>query len=472
MSTSPTSRYGVVNQARLPATNKRFLQLPTRLIPLILLSQLFDYQLLDLSSFKVLFSITPDRILFLTLFFIFGCALLQGNVEPRSSSRAEVYLMFLLGFVCTSSWFISGVDFGSAKYKYLATLFNFIYFPFGVYISVKSTRYNRAATLTLLWAIVGLGTYLVVNGIFEHYGVDSLVWPKYILDPTAGIQFGRLRGPFASSVPMGEWLIVVVMSAALLTPFAQRGRKLFLYSLILLAMAGIYWTDTREVWVGFAGVVAIAAAFGRGKMRAQAFTIVLLVLVVFVVGVGSKFSLGQQTLFSRRQNTVDYRLANFSTAYKMGMDNFIFGVGYGKFLSKWREYFGPEERKLVSDLKDGNHNTYLGLFAETGICGLLVYISLLFVLILKCISKWIHLSPERHFERNFVLCAFALIIVSMNEAMFSDLRNSSPALNVLLFLFLGIVASIDAGSSEAEDTGQRFGKAKLYTPVLARNERV
>jgi hypothetical protein len=431
--------------------------LPVGLLSFILLAQLFNYRYWQV-SINILFAVTPDRLLFIALVLAGVSAWLSGKLRPKiSGGRSEVYLMLLLGLLTTSSWFIAGVDFGVERYRWLATLLNMVYMPFGVYLLVKNTYYSRPVTVNLFWRMMPLGVYLVFTGLCEHYKLNSLVWPKYILDPHVGTQAGRVRGPFVTSVAMGDWMIALFMICCLLLPLATGAKKLFLRVMLPLTCMVIYFTDQRSVWLGFACTIAVMAWFGRGQFRKQSIIVVMLVGVVFWAGVASKLSARQETLFSRRQQTVDYRLANYATAFRMGMGNFFTGVGYGNFVNEWRNYFGSDQRKLASNLDDGNHNTYLGLFAETGIFGVLFYASLLGTMALRALRfarRW--RSDEEVLERNFAVGTFALVIVMMIEAFFSDLRFF-PSTNTLVFLMLAILMSMS--EAKAARTAELSGAA-------------
>jgi O-antigen ligase len=416
--------------------------LPVKLISCILVAQLFDYKNLGFPLSKAIFTVTPDRLLFSYLFLAYFFAFMSGRFKRRFTGAGEVRVMCLLGLHCTLSWLIAGPEVGPTGNRWLTSLFNLIYFPLGLYLIVKNTEYKRETVVRLLRVMAVIGIYLGVTGLAEHSGIGMLVWPKYILDPGVGIQFGRVRGPFGSSVAMGEWLIVVFVSASLLMQVSKGVTKALLWLLILVAIVGIYFTDTRGVWLSFAAVVLVSAVFG-GRLAKQSLGIVLLVLCGFLFGVGSKFSYGNATLFEKRQETINYRLANYQTAYKMGMANFVTGVGYGNFVNRWREYFGDEERQLISELTDGNHNTYLGLFAETGIIGITLYVSLLVSLMIRCLLIWRRLKPEDTFERSVVVSTLGLVVVITIEGIFGDQRFD-PNFNTLLFLFLGIAASMSA----------------------------
>ncbi|HLW88599.1 MAG TPA: O-antigen ligase family protein [Terriglobales bacterium] len=409
------------------------LPLPAALMALFLFSQLFDYHALHLST------VTPDKLVFFILSLIFANAALTNRLRPIPWSGTEI-CMLLFAILCTVSYIVTNPDGGGEHLKWLTTLFNLIVFPFGLYLFAKKTRYTEVRTLWLLRAIVGIGVYLAFTASFEHFGIDALVFPKYIIDPHVGIQFGRARGPMVGSNPMGEWLVLVYMAICLVMPFAKTSEKVLLHLLILLVTMGVYFTLTRGAWLSFAFVVILTAIFG-GKFGTQSRLIMVLVAVAFFAGVGSKFSFGGETLFSRRQNTIDYRLSNNKTTFNMGMDNFVTGVGYGGFGANWEKYFGTKEKELTRDLTDGNHNTYLGLFADLGFPGVALYVALFGFLLKECIRIRRSLGPDNAFERNVALSSIGLVIITLWEAMSGDLRFN-PTLNAVTFLFLGITASM------------------------------
>jgi O-antigen ligase len=405
---------------------------PAALGALFLFLQMFDYHALGMSA------MTPDRIVFLLICTYFFFAL--GKKRLVISKSWPEWSMLAFSILCITSYIVTNPDAGTDRLKWLATLFNIIVCPFGIYLVAKNSKYDFKNTLWLLRAIVCIGSYLALTASFEHFHVNFLIFPRYIVDPHVGIQFGRARGPMVGSNPMGEWLVFVYLAACLILPFSKALWKYLLYVLLMLVTVGVYFTLTRGVWVSFAIAIMLAASLG-GKYGSQSRIIIVLVAVAFFSGVGSKFSFEGDTLFSKRQNTIDYRLSNNKTTFNMGMANFLTGVGYGNFKANWRKYFDSDARELTKDLTDGNHNTYLGLFADLGFPGVALYVTLLGLVIRECIQARERMNRSHGFERSAALSALAMVLITMWEGMSGDNRFN-PTLNTITFLLVGMAASM------------------------------
>jgi len=415
--------------------------LPVKLLAVTLFTQLFTDAPASYSYFRLL-----PRFIFALVLFTAISRRSNAPADSRRVSRSPSVFMILFASICTISWILGGNDFGAVvPFRWLITLYNLIFFPYVTYFLVKKTKYDRGVLVTLLKFIALVGVYLTINGYFEHYVIGSLVFPKYILDRHFGDQGNRLQGPFANSNHMGHWMILMFVVMGLLGQVRKRPVGPMWQLFRLMVVGAIYFSETRAIWLEFAAILIITLSLGGQKYRRQAVAVLVLIAIGFVAGVGSKFSLGEGTLFSKRSNTVDYREVNARVAYRIGMDNFLFGAGYGSFAKKWRSYFLESDKAMVRDLTSGNESTYYGLFAETGIIGLLLYFSMLGCLLKALISIWRRLSPAMDFERDFVLTSIALVLMAVIHGWFGDLRFSL-ATNTMVFMFAGIAVSIGEGN--------------------------
>ncbi len=90
---------------------------------------------------------------------------------------------------------------------------------------------------------------------------------------------------------------------------------------------------------------------------------------------------------------------------------------------------------------DGNHNEWLGVFAQLGLVGLIPYVLIFFLLGRLTLETYRRLPQQMTFERCLTICALALLGGFVVMANFSDV-HSSPLHNNLLFMFCGLVANV------------------------------
>src|SRR3712207_9200411 len=103
--------------------------------------------------------------------------------------------------------------------------------------------------MVLAGVLTATGAYLGLIALFETVHLNSLVWPRYILDPNVGIHLGRARGPFAEAGAngMAMWGCAV---AATVVAFQARAliAKVAAAFVGLLCVAGILFrSEERRV---------------------------------------------------------------------------------------------------------------------------------------------------------------------------------------------------------------------------------
>jgi len=402
-------------------------------IGLLLFTQCFLYKGSDFGpSFQMGFTVTPDRLVLIIILLLAVSSFLSGGLTFSGLGKVGRY-MLLLAIVGTVSALMMGR--GAADYY---RLFDFHYTPFIVFVVVKSIPHSHKELEFLSLTFLAVGVYLAVNGLFERFGPHALVWPKYILDSNVGVQFERTRGSFASSEMLGAALVVTLLFYVLYSTRVQGMKRYWAYMMTPVTIVTIYATNQRAAWVSLAlclGLLAIA----KTQMRRVARILVAVGLLLFLSGVASHLSIWEGTLFSKRQQTVRERWVNNLTTLDMGMANPIFGVGYGNFKTEWPKYFHNIYDDVI-DLTDGNHNTFLGLFAEVGLVGLIPYLLILYHLFRGGLRVY---GKAEGFEQEFALVFLLAAVSYVIGATFSDYRNAQFC-NTTLFVLSGAVAGIEA----------------------------
>lgn len=400
----------------------------------------FRHDVLGL-GFQLGVTVTPDRLCFLL---IAGVFLVQLGRRSKTAAKLGFgeWCMLLFAGVCTLSWYFTGADVGAAKQRWLTTLFQMIFFPFTAYYVMKSTPYRQENVKRIMNCLTILGVYLGLTAVFEHYHVGRFVWPKYILDPNVGIQFGRARGPLASSIGLGPVLVVCFLAVTVRLSYSGQAMRVFLAGLALLLVVAVYFTYTRSIWLCLAIALVVVTIYNP-KTRKAAIAIVAVLVVAFFSGITNKFSASGGTLFGTRSKTIEYRLVNYRVAYEVFKTSPVFGVGYGNFA-------GEKSLRKIQDevthgggrtLDDGNHNTYLGLLAEVGLVGFLSYLGVLASMGYLCLGLLRRMGPERPMERGVIVMALSIVGIYCLVGQTGDLRYHI-AIHVMAFTVFGIVASI------------------------------
>ena len=408
-------------------------------IALLLFTQCFLYKgtnfglILDMG-----FKVTPDRLVSIIILTLAVWRVARGELQFPTLGKVGWY-MLLFALICTVSSYTMG-----AGPDVLYRLFDFNYNPVVIFLLAKSIPHSRKKLEFFSYAFLAVGAYLAINGVFERWGPHALVWPKYILDPSVGIQFYRTRGSFASSEALGQALTLCFLFYAVYASRVKGIKLYWAYLIILVTSAVIYATNQRSAWVSF-GLCLVLLAITKTEMKRVARSLVAVALLAFLGGVGTHFSFWNTTLFSRRQNTVDYRKVNNLINLEMAKANPIFGVGFGNFRSAWPKYFRSIPGSEIRDLDDGNHNTFTGLFAEVGLVGLLPYLMIFYYMFRVGLRVY---SKGEGFEREFSLVFLLVVIIYIFGGNFSDYR-SGQFFNTTLFLLFGTVAGIEAHMASA-----------------------
>jgi putative inorganic carbon (hco3(-)) transporter len=248
--------------------------------------------------------------------------------------------------------------------------------PFAAFVIAPVVfRTTRQRTI-LLGAFVVLGAYLGMTSIFEIAGPKSLVFPKYILDPTLHTHWGRARGPFIEATSNGFAMFVCATAAAIgLATWKRKAVRVAAGVVMLLCVIGIVLTLTRSVWIS-AAIATLVSMLSIGGLRrwipvlavaTAALVLVLLTTVPRLSTLASKRANDVGTVY-QRQNLLDAALA-------MTEARPLFGFGWATFEKQSGPYFTVSPTTPIAiAVPEPVHNVYASNLAELGIVGTTVWV--------------------------------------------------------------------------------------------------
>lgn len=392
----------------------------------------------NLFSIRLLVSLRPDR-LFLPIVFVMYALRRRNNPARIRTHPVEWCMLSLLVWGFLSLLIFGGIH--HPENRHLSTLISLVGLPLFIFWCTRRSGFSRNEIGVIFGALVAMAGYLALTALFEHYEIRPLVFPRYILDPSIGIHSDRARGPFGNAAVMGGVLAVLFLTTLF---YANNVRRAWPLGLLLGAIGiGIYFTYTRSAWASFA-VSCLTLAVFQKRLRRQVLVASLAAALILVSGVASKFSIGEGTLFSKRQSTVEDRANIMRASLAMIKERPFLGFGYGSFQASNYKYF--DNAGLIS-AEEGNHNAFSGLMVELGLLGLLPYLATWLFLLRDSWRLARDSRMSNPFSADVGALAFAVLAGYIAGAQFFDPRFFA-FLNCLVF-FLAALACTPRAQSAA-----------------------
>jgi len=348
----------------------------------------------------------------------------------------EKILLVLAVWCLISIFFISG---GAEGYNYkrnFSSLFNFIVAPIFTFKYLKFIDPDIDDIKKITFTLLIVGGYLSLTGIAEHYQLNSLIYPSYIMDSSLGIHYGRARGPFLQAVTMGTVLILTF--AGLVYHKLVYKSKYWVNIGGIFLITAIYFTYTRSNWVMLAALILVITVTQK-DLRKIGILVILLIIVIYGSGAFSKFSMHSNTLFTGRKNPIYDRLNLMYATMEMIKDEPILGHGYGNFGHYVNGYFIEKSNIPLRGEGEGNHNVFLGLAAEVGVIGSILYLTIFIIAAKKAYSIIRSKNVISNHKMIWAGLTLGLITGYLLSAQLYDPRWFQ-IINVYLFVFISINA--------------------------------
>jgi putative inorganic carbon (hco3(-)) transporter len=317
-------------------------------------------------------TLVPDRVLFgaglVALVFRFPPARNRPQITLRP---VHAVLGLAVVYVAMSGFLTGGFDDKSGFFRLLDS---FGIVPFVMFaIAPVAFRTARQRTI-LLGTLIAVGAYLGLTALFEALKLHSLIWPRYITDPSVGIHQGRGRGPFLAADANGMALYACGVAAVIgLVLSRRRGLRprflLLLAAIAMLDFSGAFFTLTRSVWLGsvVASVATLVAVRGLRRYLVPvgvAGAVVVLGALAVIPGLASEASHRQHD-----QRPVWDRENGNLTAVRMLEAQPLLGFGWNEFVPKSIDYYRQQPNFPMTSVGRPLHNALLSNLVELGIIG-------------------------------------------------------------------------------------------------------
>lgn len=384
------------------------------------------------------FALTVPRVGIVALGALFAAMILLGRIRLRWPGALGFWLLAMIGYF-TISAFLGGFDTRSELTVHYRLIGGYI-FPAAIFAIILHGIQHGADVRRLLVFFAILSAYLVFTGWCEQTKLTALIWPAYIADPSVGLHFGRVRGPFVSSPQMGLALVFCFFSNLVLARNLKRG-KWPIFGVNALMLPVIFWTRTRSVWLSFVLCLAVWTWYSRRRMSRVVTIFVLAAGALVVTVINMDNFLGDDRAKGGLTDIepIVLRIGLAQMSWELVKDQPIFGAGFGHFRDVAPQYArDPSSPYFAFGTSALEHNNFLSIVSETGLVGLALYIGVI-ALILRASIRLYRKLPASGIgliNRDIVVLYWILATAYFIDGTFRE-TSDSPFANCL---FLGLSA--------------------------------
>ena len=403
--------------------------------------------LLSLMGFRAIFifnmpglpDMTIDRLFMLWIIGVFMIKMVIEKKRLLGPFRLDILIALHGTYLLISCLYHNPASFNLWTKSYLMA---YVAYFMGKNL-INDIKWIRVVFVVLILMFV----YYAETAIAEKYYLTNLVWPKWIMDRTIGLQVpGRSRGIFLQSGVLGT---VMAMIMPLNFYFMQTTRnvlvKLLLTLSIAMGAAGLFFTYTRGSWL--AGVVGLLVLFAIG-IRKYGMVLGRFAAIAVILGMFGLLNPTQDKMYTERmenEDTIGNRVTVWAATAQIFRANPIFGSGFFTYKKVREQYVHTVDVPILGVIKASSgrkgtiHDIYMGVLAEEGLVGACLLISIYISIFKTFIKKYRYRKQGDHFAIYMMPPLAGLMIAYFVGGIAFDYRYFTT-IPSLFYFFAGVVA--------------------------------
>jgi putative inorganic carbon (hco3(-)) transporter len=246
----------------------------------------------------------------------------------------------------------------------------FLYFSLCDFFKGDKERLKR-----FFWVMICVSLFTFLNGIFQDiFGFDLLRHHEIVKTD----HLHRISGSFVHSNDFAAFIITVLPFTFY---FLSRGpdkksHKVLLASIFLLGFYCLIRTSSRSGWIGLLIAVAVYFYFYDKKLS----LFIPIIMILFIIASPNGF-IRLRNIFYLGQDTSWERLQLWKGTWRMVVEHPFFGFGINTFSRNFPSFKPAEYFNMCY-----THNSYLQMWSEIGIFGLVSFLSIIFMVLQSAFS--------------------------------------------------------------------------------------
>ncbi len=333
--------------------------------------------------------------------------------------RSKVNISLLLFMLFSALSLVNSHEF---LLKSTRALFSKWFEYIGIFLIVQDCFKSKKQITRALFVLICFSFVVGIDGLVQRFAGTDFIRRRPVVD-TSWREFGvyAVRGPFDHYNGFGTYLVVLISLAIgfLARPRISRFLKWFFFILIVILSSCLVLTFSRGAI--FALIVAMTV-LGLLYFRNKLLPYVVLVITGFMM-----FSSGgkRKLIFALSEGGDAYRFSMWEAVGRMIKDHPFLGSGLGTFMDHFPKYFNYPFPQYA-------HNSYLQIWAETGVFSFISFLLFLFFLLFGAITVF-------RLKNDFLVLGLLCAVIGFLAHSFLDNQFYSLQLSILFWSMAGLL---------------------------------
>ncbi len=366
-------------------------------------------------------SVTEIFAISIIVFFVIKKIASKEYKMPKTQVNLSLYALCAVIFIS----FLRSAYFSESIRGFLRIIkFVFLFFAITDYFNGDRKRIGRA-----FWAIMAIACFTFLNGIFQSLSGYDLLRHK---EPIRDVGLLRISGSFVHPNDFGAYIIFVLpLTLCFFSSFIKRSQRAFLFLNCALGAYCLFRTSSRGAFLAL--IIGIIVYFFIYERK---ISIVIPLAIILLVVLSPHGFDRIKSLFAIDRNTVWERTQLWKGTWEMVKVHPFFGFGINTFSRYFPQYKPSEYWGIMY-----SHNSYLQMWSEIGIFGLLTFLSMVFTVLrttLRNMKKKIEKSLE-----GFMLLGLAAGYIAFLIQSGLDTNLFSLVLTTLFWVMTAYLVSLN-----------------------------
>jgi O-antigen ligase len=335
------------------------------------------------------------------------------------------FLLFVLACLVAV---VGAVDF-PGSYQSLKRLLEILIFFWAVNC-IESEELQERLTLLLI-ASATLSTLIAFYTVLET-GIHHV-------DTSLG-EGVRAEGTMSVYMTYAGLLMLALLLAIGKTVFAPKANKWFIVAIVMMA-ACLLLTYTRQAWLGV--VVGVVFIIGNRKKALLWFMPIILGIVFLFSPYNIQYRI--QSMVNLNDYSLKSRIALWQGGWLVFKDHPAIGCGFKCIDAVNQNY--PDPTGHIKKLR-GMHNNFVQLAVDTGLFGLISWISIWVVYFMTLYQRCILIKGDNAYKRYAMGSAAA--VVGFLVAGFFETNFYDSEVSMLLYFIMALPFTINSNKAVLE----------------------